>query len=643
MLDHPILSVKPHALLCASLTVLLASCGGGSGPVTTKSGQAMTDQYAATVVAASANLALNKPATASSVEASTFPASAAVDGTSGSRWSSLTSDAQWIRVDLGTASTINHVSLAWEAAYAKAYQVQVSADGVTWSTVYSTTNGTGGNEEIAFTAVSARYVRINCTQRGTVWGYSLFEFKVSNEATAVAPANIAQGKLALASSVEMDSLPAAAAFDGSQGSRWSSLYSDAQWLRVDLGAATTINHVVLDWEAAYAKSYEIQTSLDASNWNTVYSTTAGTGGRSDIRFNPVSARYVRMNGLQRATPWGYSLFEMSAYFDSVTTPTPAPTPSPAPTPPTGTNPLPTDAIFAPGSFWYTPIPANAPLHPNSAGFKADFQRQIQTYYGNVTINTTSYASPVYTATASTPTTKVQVWDCQNKGYADANLTSQFAAVPIPAGASPSSGTDGEMTIYQPSTDTVWEFWQTRTTSGGWQACWGGRMQGASKVQGIWTNPYGTTATGLPFLGGQITAEELQRGEIRHAIGIALVDLEKSGIFSWPANRSDGYNPNGAANRIPEGLRFRLDPTVNVDALNIHKVAKIIAKAAQKYGFVVWDKAGAISVRVQNPKSYTAMGQPDPYAALFGGTANYAILNGFPWDKLQFMPMNYGKP
>jgi hypothetical protein len=73
------------------------------------------------------------------------------------------------------------------------------------------------------------------------------------------------------------------------------------------------------------------------------------------------------------------------------------------------------------------------------------------------------------------------------------------------------------------------------------------------------------------------------------------------------------------------------------------VARTIARAAQKYGFVVWDKAGAISLRVQNPKSYTALGQADPYAALFNGTPNYALLDGFPWDRLQFLPKDYGKP
>jgi hypothetical protein len=136
---------------------------------------------------------------------------------------------------------------------------------------------------------------------------------------------------------------------------------------------------------------------------------------------------------------------------------------------------------------------------------------------------------------------------------------------------------------------------------------------------------------------------LQRGEIRHVLGIALVDTEKWSVVSYPANCSDGYNPKDAPNRIPEGLRFRLDPTVDVGALKMHPVGKTIAKAAQKYGFVVWDKAGAITLRAQNPKSYTKLGQPDPYPALFNGAPVYAILNGFPWERLQFLPMDYGKP
>ncbi|NOU25192.1 MAG: DUF4124 domain-containing protein [Methylotenera sp.] len=305
--------------------------------------------------------------------------------------------------------------------------------------------------------------------------------------------------------------------------------------------------------------------------------------------------------------------------------------------------LATDHIFAANSFWYKPIPVDVKLHENSAAFVAEFLRQKSTYYGTVGINTTAYSSPVYYAEANAPTVQVNQWDCQNKGYKDQQLAKQWSAVPVPDYAQAAKGTDEEMTIYQASTDTLWEFWKARKIDGQWQACWGGKLLNASKSDGIFPEYFGTTATSLPFIGGQITAEELQRGEIKHVIGIALVDLEKFNIYSWPAHRSDGHNPKNLPNRIPEGILFRLDPSVNVDALKMHPVGKTIAKAAQKYGFVVWDKAGAITLRVQNPLSYTLQGQVNPYVELFDGTPQYAILKGMPWDRLQFLPMNYGKP
>jgi len=301
----------------------------------------------------------------------------------------------------------------------------------------------------------------------------------------------------------------------------------------------------------------------------------------------------------------------------------------------------TRPVFAPDSFWYKPVPANTPLNPNSAAYVAEFLRQVRTYYNNVGVNLGSYSAPVYTVGANAKATPVAQWNCQN--YLDPDLPRQWAAVPIPPGAQPANGTDAEMTIFQPSSDSMWEFWQARQSNGQWQACWGGKMEGVSKNKGIWPQRYGVAAAGLPFSPGQVTVQELKDGAIRHVIGIALVDAEKSSVFSWPANRSDGYNPQNAANRIPEGLRFRLDPAVNVDALQISPVAKIVAKAAQTYGFVVWDKAGSISLRFENPLVYTLAGQPDPYPAIFDGVQPYAVLNGIPWDRLQFLPMNYGKP
>jgi hypothetical protein len=125
----------------------------------------------------SKNLGLNRPATASSMQSSSYPASKAADGNLSTRWSSVFSDPQWIYVDLGSMHSITGVTLNWETAYGKAYSIQVSNDAVSWTTIYSTTTGTGRTENLALSG-SGRYVRMYGTKRGTGWGYSLWEFQV---------------------------------------------------------------------------------------------------------------------------------------------------------------------------------------------------------------------------------------------------------------------------------------------------------------------------------------------------------------------------------------------------------------------------------------------------------------------------------
>lgn len=123
------------------------------------------------------NLAFNQPAYASSTEGAGFLATAAVDGIFNTRWSSAYSDPQWLLVDLGATHTISQVNLYWESAFAKAFQIQTSSDGTTWTTIYSTTAGTGGTQSLAVSG-TGRYVRMFGTQRATAYGYSLWEFQV---------------------------------------------------------------------------------------------------------------------------------------------------------------------------------------------------------------------------------------------------------------------------------------------------------------------------------------------------------------------------------------------------------------------------------------------------------------------------------
>jgi fibronectin type 3 domain-containing protein len=202
--------------------------------------------------------------------------------------------------------------------------------GLTWTaspgaTSYSLYRGTASGGEGATpvgTATSNSFTDTGLTN-GTTYYYTVTASNSagtsahSSEAHATPTGSggtgtlLSQGQPATASSVQAG-YPASNAVDGNLSTRWSSAFSDPQWLQVDLGATHTITQVVLNWETAYGKAFQIQTSNDGTNWTTIYSTTTGTGGVQTI---PVSGsgRYVRMYGTQRATGYGYSLWEFQVY------------------------------------------------------------------------------------------------------------------------------------------------------------------------------------------------------------------------------------------------------------------------------------------------------------------------------------------
>lgn len=125
--------------------------------------------------------------------------------------------------------------------------------------------------------------------------------------------NLARGKNSLSSSNESTPFTSKEAFDGNLNTRWSSEFANSQWIQVDLESVLRIQAVVLHWEAAYAVQYEIQFSNNGSDWKTVYREETGNGQSDEIQIFNDSARYVRMFGIQRATPYGFSLFEMEVY------------------------------------------------------------------------------------------------------------------------------------------------------------------------------------------------------------------------------------------------------------------------------------------------------------------------------------------
>ncbi len=257
------------------------------------------------------NVALGRPATASSMENAGVPASAAFDGNMVTRWGSAYTDNEYIYVDLGASYPLCQVVLYWETALGKNFTIDLSNDAITWTTAFTVTGNASFTNTLSISG-TGRYVRMNGTLRGTGYGYSIYEFQVySTNPTPVCPAtNIALGKTATASSLENASFPASNAFDGNAATRWSSAFSDPQYIYVNLGSIYTLCSVGLTWETAYGKNFTIDASNDAVTWTNLATITGNAALTNNIAISG-SGQYVRMYGTVRGTAYGYSLYEFS--------------------------------------------------------------------------------------------------------------------------------------------------------------------------------------------------------------------------------------------------------------------------------------------------------------------------------------------
>ena len=128
---------------------------------------------------AAIDAAVDHPTTASSIQDSDpgYTARYATDGSTVTRWASAYADPQWLEVDLSASLPVCQVVLQWENAYATGFQIQVSSDNANWTSIYSTTTGTGGTQTLTVSG-TGRYIRMYGTARATAYGYSLWSFSV---------------------------------------------------------------------------------------------------------------------------------------------------------------------------------------------------------------------------------------------------------------------------------------------------------------------------------------------------------------------------------------------------------------------------------------------------------------------------------
>jgi hypothetical protein len=303
--------------------------------------------------------------------------------------------------------------------------------------------------------------------------------------------------------------------------------------------------------------------------------------------------------------------------------------------------LPGAQLFALDSVWNAPLADDTPLDPSSprlVGALAHEAERERRARDGAWIQTTSYSTPIYRVPADQPTVRVTL---DNDRPWARTLARALRAVPIPPDARPADGTDAHLTIWQPSSDRLWELWKAAREGDGWHAAWGGAMERVSQSPGYYTRdswpgarPYwGATATSLPVAAGTITIDELRRGRIDHALALNLPTL-RSDAYTSPAQRTDGVDRSPDA--IPAGAHLRIDPRLDVRGLYLPRITEQIALAAQRYGMVVRDETHhSIGFFAEDPTPTGA----NPYPALMDYRYPNELLARFPWKHVQLLRMD----
>jgi hypothetical protein len=299
-------------------------------------------------------------------------------------------------------------------------------------------------------------------------------------------------------------------------------------------------------------------------------------------------------------------------------------------------------FFSPSSFWNVPLAPDAPLDPDSAALAGAFAEEVgrELQAGNGPwVNTIDYSVPIYRVRPDQPVVRVRLVS----RFSAPALQSAWSRVPLPPHARPAAGSDRTLVVWQPHSDRLWEFWRLAHTAAGWSAAWGGAMRTVSSSQGVYgpgawpgaQRSWGSSASSFSIAGGLIAFDDLRRGWINHALALAVPD-PRAGVYASPAHRTDGTSESPAA--LPEGAHLRLDPNLDLATLHLPPLTLMIARAAQRFGILVRDKAKVVHFFAQDPSPTGT----NPYAGergYFEGQTPAQLLAPFPWDRLQVLAMD----
>jgi hypothetical protein len=263
------------------------------------------------------------------------------------------------------------------------------------------------------------------------------------------------------------------------------------------------------------------------------------------------------------------------------------------------------------------VPADAPIDPKSAAYVT----QLLTSKPLVSVN--GWTIPVYEADAATPKYPVTA----KENYVDGGWT--LPAVPIPDSAAPDPQEDGHMVVVDHTSQCVYEMWQAKHTGDGWTASWVNATP--ADGTGVYRDGLAARAAGMSAASGLIWPQELAAGKIDHALIFAYPSTKNSGPVA-PATANDGQTDDGTA-ALPEGAHLRLDPSIDLDSLDLPPEQLTIARALQQYGMILGDTAGGFTLYAAAPQSFTSF----PYPASWS-TDIWADISKIPFDHMQVLSL-----
>lgn len=333
------------------------------------------------------------------------------------------------------------------------------------------------------------------------------------------------------------------------------------------------------------------------------------------------------------TPTPTPVVSVDPSAEPTATPTPTPTATPTPTPTPVPTPTPTPAPVGLGEFrpYDTLSPWNKPIvsNPTILGNSATYMTAISNNGLPLTSDPDQFTIPVYFYDDATPRVTMKLggfystYDAGDNSRVGHGFAPTITNIPIPADAVQSSGSDGQIVIWNPNEGIEYSFWQfEKKPDGSYVAENGYRYHTTSGYFGRFADGLAGRGAGTPYFAGLVRPWEIAQGHIDHALAFAY--HAPAGTFVYPASKSDGAN-FGGVNGVdaPEGTRIQLDPSktdADFTAWGLSPEAKVIARALQDYGMYVIDNSGSSKIYIE-----------DRLTAHWSTGITRDLVSGIPWS------------